>query len=454
MRRLPVTVQVLIGASALGLALVVPSALRPLAGPGVWIALALVGLVTLLELVQIDLTPRGTGDRTSFTLGSLGAFFVLAMLGTGWALLAALVHGIVIMLRARSPWYKALLSISAVTCSMWAAARVMETAQWSDSPLLNMAFFALAAGAYVVVNHTIVLLAVALSSGQQLFRLWWHQYAWLSAQQWGLSVTGLSLGFAVVEVGWYSLLLLTPLVLIVMAYKRHTRSQVEHTQELEQFANQLITTLAAVVDARDAYTFGHSTHVARYSAAIAQELGYRPADLDRLRVGALLHDIGKVGIPESILFKPGKLEPWEYQLMKEHAAIGFRIVSQIERLAHAAEVIHQHHEWYNGQGYPRGLQSDEILADARIVGVADALESLMSDRPYRQGRSLPEALVEIRRWSGTQFDPLVVQALDRVAEREGMAFFVNSAALVDEAHAGLASAMARQMAAAAAPSLQ
>lgn len=454
MRSLPLTVRTLIGLCTAALIMVTVPALNALREPNLTPALLIVGIVTLLELVQVDLAPAGRRERTSFTLGSLGLFFVLALLGTNWAILAALVHGVLIMVRAKSPWYKALLSIAAVTCSMWLAARMLSLADQLASPPANILVVVLAAGAYVAANHFTVLLAVALSMRQPLFKLWWEHYAWLGAQQCLLSVTGISLGFAVDMAGWYALLLASPLVLIVTAYKRYTHSQKEHTAELEQFANELITTLAAVVDARDAYTFGHSTHVARYAEALGKELGYGPADLERLRVGALLHDIGKVGIPEAILFKPGKLEPWEYQLMKDHAAIGYRIVGQIERLSHAADVIHQHHEWYNGQGYPGGLAGDEILAEARIVGVADALESLMSDRPYRKGRSLPEALEEIRRWSGTQFDPQVVAALERVAVREGTGFFVNSAALVDHATAGVVSAMGRHAAVVAAPSVQ
>ncbi|HWI64944.1 MAG TPA: HD-GYP domain-containing protein [Symbiobacteriaceae bacterium] len=450
MRRLPIALRTLIVAAGVLLAAVLAATLLSVVGSGQrtpWILAVVVGLS---ELVPVEVFPAIRQERTSFTLGSLGLAFLLAWPGPEWAVLGAALHGLILCWRARAPWFKAIYSVSAVSCAMWCAGLIIGQLNTTSAVHIHLLLLALAASVYVLVNHAAVLVAVSLQSGQPLWRLWREEFAWVSLQQFLLTVTGISLGYAFQWAGWYALFLVSPLVLIRTSYQRYARSQEEHTKELEKFANQLITTLAAVVDARDAYTFGHSAQVARYAVAMGKELGYTEADLERLRVGALLHDIGKVGVPESILFKPGKLEPWEYQRMKQHALIGYQIVGKIERLKYAADIIYQHHEWYNGKGYPQGLVRDEILRDARIVGVADALESMMSDRPYRQGQSLSEALTELREWSGTQFDPEVIAALERVVAKEGTAFFVNSAVLVEAGHSDLVAAANLKQAASAA----
>jgi len=440
MRRLPVALQGLIVMAAVALATVLSWTLWQLLPTRAWTSWVLALVVGLSELVPIEVFPELRQERTSFTLGSLGLAFLLAWPGPEWAVIGAALHGLIVTRRARAPWFKALYNISAVTVATWSAGQVISLTAHFTAIQVNLLLVALSAGVYVAVNHASVLLAVSIQSRRPLFALWREQFTWVGLQQWLLTLTGISLGYAFLWAGWYAIFLASPLVLIRTTFQRYIRSQGEHTRELEHFANQLITTLAAVVDARDAYTFGHSTQVARYAVAMGRELGYDGDDLERLRVGALLHDIGKVGVPEAILFKPGKLEPWEYEIMKQHAAIGYQIVGKIDRLQYAADIIHQHHEWYNGNGYPRGLDGAEILRDARIVGVADALESLMSDRPYRKGRSLAEAMVELHHFSGTQFDPEVIVALEQVIEKEGSAFFVNSAVLVEAGHSDLVAA--------------
>lgn len=444
MRRLPLVLRGLVVAAGLSMLLVVPGAAASLWHAHGALPLLLVLPIILLQLLRVDIFPHARTERASFTLGTLGLFFLLALGGPDWAVAASALHSVVAGVWLSSPWYKTVYTAGITTASMWA---VGVAAAWAGqagvAPLPALLLTGLAVVGHVLLHTGSVTLALSMSTCRPFSDIWREHFAWVSIQQVVLALTGLALGHAATQIGWTAVFLTSPLLLLRPAYQRYVRSQSEHTLELERFANQLITTLAAVVDAGDAYTFGHSTQVSRYAVAMGQHLGYNPEQLERLRVGALLHDIGKVGIPESILFKPGKLDAWEYELMKEHTTIGYRIVSQIDRLQFAADIILQHHEWFDGRGYPRGLRGEEILRDARVVGVADALESMMSDRPYRKGRSLPEALAEIRRWSGTQFDPEVVRALERVAEQHGAGFFVNSAALVDEMHAGVVAAAGR-----------
>ncbi len=184
------------------------------------------------------------------------------------------------------------------------------------------------------------------------------------------------------------------------------RSAVENIQHSYE---DLVEVLGAALDARDDETAGHAVRVTRYSLEIASILGY-PYDLEVLGRAAFLHDIGKIGIPDAILLKPGKLTPQERLVMQAHVQIGYDLVRRVAMMAPAIEIILCHHECYNGTGYPRGLRGEEIPLGSRIFAVADTLDAMTSDRPYRQALPFAAARSEIAAQSGRQFDPLVVQA--------------------------------------------
>ena len=172
-----------------------------------------------------------------------------------------------------------------------------------------------------------------------------------------------------------------------------------------------IRALALALDARDPYTAGHSERVSAISAAVGQRLGLDDDDLDVLRLGALLHDIGKIGISDDVLRKPGALTAEEFEAIKEHPTTGARILRSVPFLAPHLPIVELHHERPDGKGYPHGLLADEIPMHARIVHVADAFDAITSARAYRPARGAAEALQELWRFAGTQFDAEVVQAL-------------------------------------------
>ncbi|HYL98456.1 MAG TPA: HD domain-containing phosphohydrolase [Blastocatellia bacterium] len=176
--------------------------------------------------------------------------------------------------------------------------------------------------------------------------------------------------------------------------------------------------LANTLEARDLETRGHSERVVAYSLRLGQELALQKSELIGLEQGALLHDIGKVGVRDSILRKPGSLTPTEWTQMREHVAHGVRIVEGIDFLHRAKCVVAQHHEKYNGSGYPNRLAGDHIHINARIFAVADAYDAITSNRPYRNGRQYGQAAEEIQAHSGTHFDPRVVDAFLSVKEDE------------------------------------
>jgi HD-GYP domain-containing protein (c-di-GMP phosphodiesterase class II) len=189
-------------------------------------------------------------------------------------------------------------------------------------------------------------------------------------------------------------------------------------------ANQLfidvVRALAEAIDAKDPYTEGHSQRVSDFAVAIAHELGLADEFIHRVRIGSLMHDVGKIGIPDGILVKPGKLTPAEYGVMKQHPAIGARIMGLVRKLQAEVPAISEHHERLDGSGYPNGLSGDAISPMGRIVATADVFDAMTSNRPYRAALPVDEVLDHLKKESGRHFDKGCVQALLR-AHQQGLA---------------------------------
>jgi putative nucleotidyltransferase with HDIG domain len=179
-------------------------------------------------------------------------------------------------------------------------------------------------------------------------------------------------------------------------------------EELEQSYDYTLEALASALDLKDAETEGHCQRVTAMTIVIARAMGVDETELRQVARGAFLHDIGKMGIPDSILRKPGPLTPDETTIMRTHCDIGYQVLERIPFLREASEIVLSHQEKYDGTGYPRSLRQEQIPLGSRIFAVADTLDAMISDRPYRKALPLPEAKEEIRRYAGTQFDPRVV----------------------------------------------
>ncbi len=179
--------------------------------------------------------------------------------------------------------------------------------------------------------------------------------------------------------------------------------------DLERSYDITLEALGGALDLKDAETEGHSRRVTAFTIAIARAMGLPKSQIDVIARGAFLHDIGKMAIPDKILTKPGALTPDEITIMREHCYHGYQILSRIPFLAEAAEIVYSHQERFDGTGYPRGLKGDQIPLGARMFSVADTLDAITSDRPYRPAQSLQAAREEIERWAGRQFDPQVVK---------------------------------------------
>jgi putative nucleotidyltransferase with HDIG domain len=216
------------------------------------------------------------------------------------------------------------------------------------------------------------------------------------------------------------------LVVAKQRYENHLEELVEQrTAELDRALNSLegayrstLKALTAALETRDSETHGHSERVVTYSLRLGREYGLNSDEMKALEFGSLLHDIGKIGVPDSILRKPAKLTEEEWVRMREHPLHGQQILRGIEFLQGAARVVAQHHEKWDGTGYPLGLRAEDIDICARIFAVADAFDAITSDRVYRRGKSYEAAAQELDDWAGRQFDPKVVEAFHRVPKED------------------------------------
>ena len=198
---------------------------------------------------------------------------------------------------------------------------------------------------------------------------------------------------------------------LTTSFNKMTASLEEKTKALETTSFASIEALARAIDARDPYTYGHSARVARLSSEIAEEMGLPPDQLIALSRASLLHDIGKIGVEDRVLRKPGPLNPRETAAMREHPVIGYEMLKGLHFLESSLEGVRHHHEHWDGGGYPDGVKGEDIPLAVRILTVADALDALTSDRPYRTAMSFLDAVHRIEAGAGNQFDPAVIRAL-------------------------------------------
>ena len=199
-------------------------------------------------------------------------------------------------------------------------------------------------------------------------------------------------------------------ILVYIQYEMMQHYQLKHRKQMEQFNDSIMEAFSECVESKDAYTKGHSQRVALYTKMLAQRLGESKETVKKFYNVALLHDIGKIGMPEAILTKPGKLMPEEYEIVKRHPVSGYEILKNVKIQEDIAAGAHYHHERWDGKGYPDGLKEAEIPWVARIISVADTFDAMSSTRPYREKLPLNFIAEEIENCSGSQFDPKVVKA--------------------------------------------
>jgi diguanylate cyclase (GGDEF)-like protein/putative nucleotidyltransferase with HDIG domain len=402
-----------------------------------------IGLIALVALVGAGQALALEVDDGSISVSAVGSIAGAALFGPRAALALAVTIAAVEWSARRSPFHYVVFNVGTLSFSSLAAAAVFTAGFSGDLGKFVYVAAGIAAGAtYFAVNMSLLSLVVAIEGHERWWAVFRERFAWLGTHYLVYGFIG-----GVIWVGhetaglWALAVFAVPLLLMRKtqeAYLRHTQRSAQklraaaetiQTQNVSlEHANRLLRerstaameSLSATVDARDAYTAGHSRRVQQLALAIGRELGLSQAELDLLGHAALFHDIGKLAIPDAILLKPASLTDDEWELMQRHADEGARIIDRLGFLNDAVPAIRHHHERFDGTGYPDRLEGEEIPLGARIIHVADALDSMLTTRIYRAARPASKALDELRRAAGTQFCPRCVTALERILPIEGV----------------------------------
>lgn len=268
----------------------------------------------------------------------------------------------------------------------------------------------LAALAYFVLNSFVVSAALALQKNSSVIDMWSNNFRWATPNYLAQTPLGFLMALIYLQISWWAVtFMMFPLFIAYWAYKLYMDMRREHLS--------VIQALAAAVEARDPYTEKHSQRMAEYAMATARAMGLSIYSAEVVRYAAILHDIGKIGIPDHILSKSNSLTEQEWNQIKKHSTIGAEIIKQINSLSDASKIVYHHHERYDGEGYPDGLKGESIPLGSRIIAVIDAYDAMTSRRPYREALSKEEAIMELKKHAGTQFDRKVVEAFLKVLER-------------------------------------
>jgi diguanylate cyclase (GGDEF)-like protein/putative nucleotidyltransferase with HDIG domain len=405
-----------------------------------------VGLLAVLALVGAGqaLAYETVEIEGSLSVSVVGSLAGAALFGYRAALPLAVVIAVVDWSARRNSLHHVAYNIGTMALSAIAAAAVFDIyTTYTDWGRLAVAALGVGAGAvYFLVNMGLLSLASAMEGHENPVSVFRERYVWLLPHYVVYGFIGSVMAIAYKPVGLYALAVFAvPLLLMRKtqeSYLKHTQKSAQKLREaaetiqmqnvsleqankaLRERSTQAMESLSATVDARDSYTAGHSRRVQQLSLALGRELGLSQAELDLLGHAALFHDIGKLAIPDSILLKPASLTPEEWAIMQGHAEEGARIIDRLGFLQDAVLAIRHHHERFDGTGYPHRLKGEEIPLGARIIHVADALDSMLTTRIYRAARSVDEALSEVQAKAGTQFCPRCVHALTRILPLESV----------------------------------
>ena len=385
---------------------------------------ALIAAVLLLDVVRLDVFERA---KFSPTVPALALAFIFGPAGPVAAELASTFSRM-----RRAPAIRWLFDLGALSLSGVAAAYVYKALP-HGSPWLLVLSGTLAGLVFYVANIALLATVLSLNEGISPAHVFRERFAWM---WWHYAMHGAMAGLLVVayeRLGALSLVLVAlPLASLFLAERQYldrSRQSVRELRELLDANTELlertrrsylgtITSLARTIEAKDPYTGGHTERVAELACLLARELGFGGDDLHAVEVGGVIHDIGKIGIPDAILLKPGRLDDAEFAEMKRHPLISSHILEDLDLPQIVLDMARHHHERFDGRGYPDGLAGEDIPLAARVLCVADALDAMTSNRPYRDALPVEAALAEIDRHAGSQFCPAVVVALRTLVARD------------------------------------
>lgn len=381
------------------------------------------------NLMQPAALKMPRGGSITFTLSNTVVFLVVMLRkNPADAVVIAAVSALIptVFLRPRNAdgsrrpftWYRPALSIANLVLSATAAVYAWQAVWPTPGHVrLNALFLmslVLMTAAYFLINTVGISVAIGLSQGLAPHKFWREHFMWTFPAC--LCAASAAAGVAVLSHYPGAWLLLSPVYFVSYYYRLYIEkinTELRHNAELNELNSRVISTLAMTIEAKDRYTHKHVERVREYSMAIARELRVSGPELEAVRIGSMVHDIGKIAVPEMILTKPGKLTAEEHDRMKSHVLVGVKILEAVNFPFPATDAVAAHHERWDGNGYPNGLKGEEIPRVGRIVALADGFDALTSDRHYRSRMSREEALEVVQSDRGKQYDPAVVDALIR-----------------------------------------
>jgi putative nucleotidyltransferase with HDIG domain len=404
--------------------------------------LVFTALAMIAEGLSIDIYVKDSTVSTS------AAPFIAGILlyGPTSAVVIGLGMALAAWLKKRRPPHRLIFNISnQILGGLFCALSVLVTGDQiltNSTELTQFIFGIVYGGILFFITTGLVSFAISIDKGGSVWGIWVNNFYWLGP----IYIAMGALGYALMH-GFLSsnilgvMAIIAPLLMLRLSqhqYLQRTKELVEKLQftnkGLEESAEEinilnaeLLEALADVIDLKDPFVLGHSQGVARNARRLAQEMELPAKKVEDIYKAGLLHDLGKIGIPEAILQKPGKLTEQEFEVVKKHPDIAAEVVAKCHSLQHLVPIIRHHHEKYDGTGYPASLRGEEIPLESRVIAMVDVVEAMSSDRPYRKALDPQIIIEEIKRMSGEYLDPRVVEAFLELAAKEGQLCFTNSA---------------------------
>jgi putative nucleotidyltransferase with HDIG domain len=402
--------------NVIGIAIVAASTLQliwfPLDFQLGFLVLAVLALVSGASVLRLPY-------EASFSVGDAFSFAALFLYGIEAGTLTVVLDALAISLRLKYSFARTVFNVAAPCLAMWCAAGAVFGLGGLPLPVhatdVATALVGIAAPVAIVfvVGSGLIANAVALHEASAVGHVWRQHFAQLWVNPVAGGYLGALMAFGVHRYGVAALLVIAPIPgILYLAFRASVNrldDHLRHLSELNRMNQSTIEAFATAVDAKDQVTHGHIRRVQTYCLALARDLeADDEGTLKALEAAALLHDVGKIGIPEHILNKPGKLTPAEFDVMKQHVAIGAGILSTVEFPFPVVPIVQNHHESWDGSGYPNGVRGEDIPLGARILSVVDCFDALTSDRPYRAAMSVQAAFDILRERRGSMYDPQIV----------------------------------------------
>ena len=388
-----------------------------------WISLLVISaLIAMSEWYSVNLYFRQTAISTS-AIPILVGYLLFGLIGT---FVVSLVVAIALFVKYRGPISRFFFNFSnhLLAGTLCTFLVLLTGKQFLElNPIHQILLSLLSVAAMYLTTTWLIAVGMSFDLKQPAQQIWKEQYSWLALYYMGLGLIAYTLiiGYKY-DQNTGILLMILPMVFLRLSQKQYVartkkafielreknQSLMKNSEEIVELNEGLLETLSEIIDLRDPHMLGHSKQVSSYAAAIARSMRLSAKQVELIRKGALLHDIGKLGIPEDILTKPSRLTAEEYEVIKRHSALGAELVKKSPSLRPLIPIIRHHHEFFNGDGYPDRLKGNQINIEARIVAIADAIEAMSSDRPYRKALSPLSVVSELKKQAGSQFDPLIV----------------------------------------------